>query len=234
MKIICEYCKNTIDTDKYSRCPNCMATFKDNKEFKERIASLKEKEKIEIERGQIQNEAAKKILAHTNNVFKSQKYIFSFIIIIFIISLIAGFFIFSRGFKQVKTTEKSIQLTEKSSTVGFDEYGETSKYRVKVDKATDLKKLYEVFTPSEGKKYKVFHLLLENKLNKTLYLGEKVNCIVDDIAQKEVYYFTKYPSLPSHVDKDLKVEGYVIFEVPKDAKKYDLKYGDYITIHIED
>ena len=75
---------------------------------------------------------------------------------------------------------------------------------------------------------------MENKLNKTLYLGEKVNCIVDDIAQKEVYYFTKYPSLPSHVDKDLKVEGYVIFEVPKDAKKYDLKYGDYITIHIED
>lgn len=234
MKIICEYCKNTIDTDKYSQCPNCMASYADNKEFKERIASLKEKEKIELERKQIQNETAKRLLNHTNTIFKSQKYIFIFIIIIFSISMITGILIFSKGFKPSKTSSNNIKITEQESRVNLDEFGETSKYRVKVDKTMDLKKLYDVFTPSEGKKYKVFHLLVENKLDKTLYLDEKINCIVDDIAQKETYYFTKYPSLPSYVDKDLKVEGYVIFEVPKDAKEYDLKYGDYITIHISE
>lgn len=240
MKIICEYCKNTIDTDKERKCPNCMASYADNKEFKERINALKEEERLELERKKIQNETAKRVLETTKNITSIQKYVI-LIPIIFFLLIFLGIIISTvknqREYRKIYTTKITTitpMVAEKKVTVALNEYAETSKYKVKVDKISNLDKLYGVLSPSEGKKFKVFHLIVENKAESTLILNDKINCIVDDFMQKETYYYSKYPALPYRIDALLKAEGYVIFEVPKNAKKYDIKYGNLVTIHIEE
>ena len=35
------------------------------------------------------------------------------------------------------------------------------------------------------------------------------------------------------IAEDLTVKGTATFIVPKDATSYDIRYGDYVTIHIE-
>ena len=247
MKIICEYCKNSIDTSKDNKCPNCLASYSDNKMFKEGLEELKKQKdqeyrarELDIEKQKIQNEQVKSILETTKKIFGFQKYII-FIPILFFLLIFFGiiFSIFNSHKDYPKrfttTTMPNITTTtEKKVAVGLNEFGETSKYKVKIDKTLNIDKIYGVISPSEGKKYKAFHLIVENKTESTLILNAKINCIVDDFVQKESNYHSKYPPLPFKIDSLLKAEGYVIFEVPINAKKYDIKYGDYITIHIDD
>lgn len=85
MKIICDYCKNTIDIDKDNKCPNCMASYADNKMFKERIEKLKEEKELELETRRIHNETAQRVLDATKNFKIHQKFAFIFILAVFII-----------------------------------------------------------------------------------------------------------------------------------------------------
>lgn len=233
MRIICEYCKNTIDTDKDSKCPNCNASYHDNKEFKERLKKLKEEKDIELETRKLQNETFKTVLGHTNRVFNSSKYIFIFVgIFIMAIMILIGSSVFKQTSKKVERLDNKPKEVEVE--VNFEQYAETSEYKVMVDKVVDVKKLYDVLSPSEGKEYKAFHFIVQNKTEKSLLLPFHINCIVDDFAQKQVYYLSKYPGLPSYIDKGLKGEGYALFEVPKETKKFDIRYGDYVTIHINE
>lgn len=234
MKIICEYCKNSIDTDKNDKCPNCNASYHNNKEFKDRIKELQKEKEIELETRRLQNETYKTVLGHTNRVFDASKFIIIGIVIFIMVPIIfIGAGALKRDVNKAKeltnTTTKEIKVE-----ANLGQYAETSEYKVMVDKVINIDKLYNTLTPSEGKEYKIFHIIVQNKLNKLLILPFHINCVVDDFAQKEVYYISKYPSLPSYVEKDLKVEGYALFEVPKGSKKFDIKYGDYVTIHIEE
>lgn len=62
-------------------------------------------------------------------------------------------------------------------------------------------------------------------------ITEDINCIVDGIAQKE-YVYGKF-DFPTQISSNLTVTGSATFMVPKAATKYDIKYGNYVTIHIE-
>ena len=83
----------------------------------------------------------------------------------------------------------------------------------------------------EGYELVKFHLIVEN-LTDTSIRSENVNCIVDGIAQTNDVY-SGYSDLPFHIDKDLAVKGTSTFFVPVNASSYDIRYGDYVTIHIE-
>ena len=41
-----------------------------------------------------------------------------------------------------------------------------------------------------------------------------------------------YSTLPFYIKTCLAVKGESTFEVPINATSYDIKYGDYVTIHI--
>ena len=62
--------------------------------------------------------------------------------------------------------------------------------------------------------------------------SEDVNCIVNGVAQNNDKY-AGHSDLPFFIASELAVKGTATFIVPIDATSYDIRYGDYVTIHIE-
>lgn len=219
MKFFCEYCGNRIDAEKDHKCPHCGASYKKNQTFK----------KLEEERKQQkqENEKYKKtIVKHVFGVFAFSK-VFAIIMFIVVIS------VFVIIFKNVKNNfdfkTGSFKTNIESVTANFNEFGKIDEYGVKVTK-------YEVVEDKfndleEGYEYVKFYLMVENTSNKQI-TKEDVNCIVDGVAQTNEFS-SGYSDLPMFIARDLTVTGTATFAVPKDATSYDIRYGDYITIHIE-
>ena len=114
-------------------------------------------------------------------------------------------------------------------TVGFDEFGSTDEYKVKVTKYEGAEDKFRKL--EEGYELIKFHLIVENISGKEL-TKEDVNCIVGGIAQNN-YLSSGYSDLPMFIQKDLAVKGTATFQIPIGTKSFDIKYGDYVTIHIE-
>ena len=239
-------CMYIMLLSKYSRIeigrPNKSSLF--NKQF------LKIEEERKREK-QINTEYKNKILNHTLKTFTFSKIIFIIPIIIFFISVIVAIIFIAKQFKSFdNVTENNVSVFEDITNiideeiknnikendnsfteviVGLDEFGQTEKYKVKITK-------YEVVPDKfnrleEGYEYVKFYLIVENLLNEEI-VKEDTYCIVDGISQTN-YMSSGYSDLPMFIAKGLTVKGEATFEVPINATSYDIKYGDYITIHIE-
>ena len=236
MKFFCEYCGNRIDAEKDNKCPNCGASYKKNKSF------IKKEEEIK-KQSELNKENKQKIFNHVLGALKFSKWFLLIPAVIFVVILIIIISTFGNFGKIIKSQIDNNKQTEikdnvqsifdskkeEDVVVDFDEYAQTSKYKVKVNK-------YEVVEDKFNRldddyEYVKFHLLVENLTDKEL-TKEDVNCIVDGIAQTNDFT-SGYSDLPMFISKGLTVKGTATFEVPKDATSYDIKYGDYITIHIE-
>ena len=243
MKFFCEYCGNRIDAEKDHKCPYCGASYKKNKSF----AKLEQERNKQTE---INNEYKQKIFNHVFSTMKFSKWFIFIPIIIFTLVFSIFFFNFININKRFNTksneikdevdslfdsvTDRFDKVLEKEQkpqkvTVNFNEFGETTDYRVKVEK-------YEVVEDTfnrldEGYEYVKFHLIVQNLTNSEL-IKENVNCIVDGIAQTNKLS-SGYSELPMFIASDLTVKGTATFIVSKEATSYDIRYGDYITIHID-
>ena len=242
MKFFCEYCGNRIDASKDTKCPNCGATYKKNKTF------IKLEEEMK-KQNDLNNENKQKLF---NHALKFSKLIIIIPVAIFLI-LIITFIILSTSIMKKSNDDVdkfqsnaesmidsifnsdliqdqiSDNKKEKEVTVTLGEYGSTSKYKAKV---TEYKVIEDKFNRlQEGYEYVEFNLQVENISEKKLN-REDVNCIVDGVAQTNKMS-SGYSELPFFIQKGLTVKGTATFEVPKNATSYDIKYGDYITIHIE-
>ena len=233
MKFFCEYCGCRIDPEKDIKCPNCGASYKKNATF------LKNEEEIKK-----QKENALKTFEQTRKTIKTNSKVFSIIFIsifaivfLTIIGSMVGFFVLGKKASktipgiiesQLGNDEKAVKEQEKV-TVGINEYGKTKDYQVKV---TGYEKLEDIFKElSSDYEYVTFHLTVENLKNSSIS-SQNVNCIVDGVAQTN-YYYSGYSTLPFTINTELTVTGDATFKVPADAKSYDIRYGDYVTIHIE-
>ena len=114
-------------------------------------------------------------------------------------------------------------------TVGLNEYGKTYKYQAKVTGYEKASYWYK--EPKEGFEFVTFNLEVENLTDEQL-VHEDVNCLVDGVAQTNTFT-SGYSTIPFFIDSGLTVTGESTFEVPKSATSYDIKYGNYITVHIE-
>lgn len=241
MKISCEYCGSQIDITKSNVCPNCGASYANNISYKNiKEHEMKEKE-LDLEGKRIAHENAKGVTKILNSF--SKVFIASFFIpiIIIIIVFVVGVFIVTKGQRVVNSSSNKVIDTiinsnidsadvEKAVTVSLNEFAETSNYKVKVDS-------YEViedypFKPTEGYQVVTFHFIVENVSGVRYNLYDSINCVVDGIAQSSKHDFDR-DSLPYFIEKDLTVHGYKAFEVPINALSYDIKFGNYVTIHIE-
>lgn len=237
MKFFCEYCGCRIDAEKDTKCPNCGASYKKNKKF---IELEEERKKAK----QKTSEYANAIMDNTMSAMKFSKVIFIIPIIIFIIVFITMITHFvgvakrnnqnsnnnnNTTIKDNTNTSTNTEEKDKPVTVGMNEYGSTKTYRVKVTN-------YEVVTywykeAKEGYEYVKFELMLENLTDSRLTRAN-TNCIVDGVAMTNEMS-SGYSSIPLLIDSSLTVTGEATFEVPKNATGYDIRYGDYVTIHIE-
>ena len=231
MKFFCEYCGNRIDANVDDKCPGCGASYKKNKTFIEL-----EKEKKEEKR--LFKEYSHRIFNNSLNAMKFSRWFLLIPIIVFIIIIIIAISVTSNSFKEenrLNNVEEFFdnldnnQDTQQDIVVKLDEFAETKDYKVKVTKYEVEKDIFNSL--EDGYEYVKFYLLVENLTNDRL-TKEDVNCIVDGIAQTNEFS-SEYSDLPMFINKGLTVKGTATFEVPKDATSYDIKYGDYVTIHIE-
>ena len=233
MKFFCEYCGNRIDANIDRKCPNCGASYKKNKKFLELEAERKKQ-------ADLTNEYAHKILGHVTGTMKFSKIFIIIPVIAFVMIFITILVFFNTGNKMIDNfvddankvdinlNEEIKKEEEKEVTVNFGEYGSTSKYRVKVVNYEVIEDKYNRL--DEGYEYVEFDLVVEN-LTDHVIDKEDVNCIVEGIAQKN-YLSSGYSDLPFDISKKLAVTGTAKFIVPKNATSYDIRYGDYVTIHI--
>ncbi len=234
MKFFCEYCGNRIDANVDRKCPNCGASYRKNKKFIE----LEAERKKQIELGR---EYTQKVFGHVTGVMKFSKVFFIIPIIVFVgifVTIISFAIRTTENFESKDKVEFNIleELKnnletdeEKEVTVNFGEYGETLEYRVKV---TNYKTVEDPFNLlEEGYEYVQFDLVVENLTDYKIY-SEDVYCIVDGVSQKNSFT-SGYSDLPFDISKKLAVTGSSKFIVSKSAKSYDIRYGDYVTIHIE-
>ena len=239
MKFFCEYCGNRIDAEVDRKCPNCGASYKKNQSF----IRLQEERKQQQE---VNTEFKNEVMNHTLGVMKVSKFIFIIPVIVFLIIFSIVIFSFININKSFKNDSDNIQdgvesvidsITDqvnnktesKKITVGLNEYGEVKDYKFTV-------RYYEVVEDrfrkaGEGYELVKFHLMLGNLSDDELR-REDVYCIVDEVSQ-ENEITSGYSDLPMFIATDLTVKGTATFIVPKDATSYDIRYGDYITVHIE-
>ena len=244
MKFFCEYCGNRIDATKDNKCPNCGASYKKNKSF----LKLEEEKKKQLETNQ---ENAQKIFDHVFSVFKFSRWFMLIPVVIFIVVFIAIISTFGRVRNSADTQTNNnkndqTQIKEEVDNffeeiinqqnkepekvvVNFDEFAETEEYKVKVNKYEVIEDTFK--KAEEGYELVKFYLLVENLTGKEIDT-EDVNCVVDGIAQNN-YYYSGHSDLPFDVKSGLTVKGTSTFIVPKDAKTYEIKYGDYVTIKIQ-
>ena len=235
MRFFCEYCGNRIDAEKDHKCPHCGASYKGNKKFK----------KIEEEmynQKQIDNENKQRVLKHVLGIFTFSKF-FAFIPIIMFLAIFGVIItiitndVFKIDLENKKETDFNIEeifdsndKTESEKiTVNFNEFAETKKYKVKVEKYEVVEDIFH--KADSGYQLVKFHLIVENITNSEIR-KEDVNCIVDGVAQTNDFT-SGYSDLPMFISRELAVKGTATFIVPINTTSYDIRYGDYVTIHIE-
>ena len=107
--ITCDHCGTAIDVEKSKRCPNCGASYANNKDYKEyknhnsksKEYDLRERE-ANIKQKEIENDMLEKQSNVSNNAFKLAKIIIIAIciifVIIFIMHIVFSFNIFKKLF----------------------------------------------------------------------------------------------------------------------------------------
>ena len=241
MKFFCEYCGNRIDAEIDRKCPNCGASYKKNKNF---IKIQEEKNK----QHEINTEFKNNIMNHAVGIMKISKIMSIMPIIIFLVVISIIVFGFINTHKSMNDDSNKIEndienifesvneelndnseKNEEKITVKFNEYGETKKYKFKVINYETVEDKFR--KAGEGYELIKFYFMLSNLSGKKL-TKEDVYCIVDGVSQTNDIT-SGYSDLPMFIAKDLTVTGTATFVVPKNAVNYDIRYGDYITVHIE-
>ena len=234
MKFFCEYCGCRIDAEKDTKCPNCGASYKKNETF----IRLEKEKKERLDRI---NEFGDKVFEQTTHSAKVFRVIFPIVFVTIFLGIIITFISIAianrddfSDFTTDFNTDNDVNEIEPVIVNGLDTYGEynqssTLRYRAKVTG-------YEVindksYKPQEGYEYVKFQLVVENLSTNSIRRPD-VNCIVDGIAQTN-YYSSGHSTIPFSIEEGLTVKGEAIFEVPKDATSYDIRFDSKVTIHIE-
>ena len=222
MKFFCEYCGNRIDAEKDEKCPHCLASYRQNKSFKK----LQEQNNKETE---INNENKQKLIKHVFCIFSFSKFLFIIPIIVFLIIISIFLTVFVKFGNNFDLKSGTFDNNVENIEANFNEFAKIEEYGFKVTRYEIVENIFD--QPEEGYEYVKFYFTVENLSNKEL-TKEDVYCIVDGISQTNDFT-SGYSDLPMFIAKDLIVTGTSTFIVPKDAVGYDIRYGDYITIHIE-
>lgn len=247
MKIICEYCGTQFDTQGVKVCPNCGASFANNRVLETKILHENkktqlelEKKAVELEQCKIENARKRSMLQQEQQSARAAKVLkigcvipVICVALIFIIGVIVSIFSTMTGGdtpSEYHSTEVITEVIEIPVSVGLNEVAETSKYTIVCDKFEVIEK--KGFTPAKEYQYMSFHLVVQNKSEDKINTEKLIDCLADG-TMCEVRWDSDRKRLPKYLNKGIKADGSVCFEVPIDTKSFDIKYGDYVTIHIE-
>ena len=238
MKVICEYCKNTFDSEKNNQCPTCGADISNNEMIKENI-------KIENERDRIVLEQQKTDAIRNKEILESQRRGTQFVRILkigclipFILMIILIVISISMAIKEIVTlgqddtenidTENKIQ--EVMTQGNLNEPVSTSTYSVTCNGYEEFEKYSK---PTNGYKYMRFHFTIENISDETIYSDEALMLLVNGVQCERARFSDVKKLKEAYIIPGAKIDGYIGFEVPENASNVEIKYGEYITIYVD-
>ena len=131
----------------------------------------------------------------------------------------------------IPDTDIEIPKIWSAVTAELGEFAETPDYAVKCDSIEKIK-VYP-YNPSQGYMFVTFHIVVKNTGKEKYSPTEDIMCLVDGVMC-EYQYDNNHKRLASTpIPPDIMAEGYKCFEVPVDAEYFDIKYGEYVTLHIK-
>ena len=216
MKITCENCGTGIDIEKDKRCPNCGASYSNNKEYKELKATkqkhtdydFRERE-ADIRTKELGNQMIEKTL-ETQKKFRFVPIIAMLIVIAIIAFTIYNIYDFN---KTSKTEEYTIQFNETAETTDFD---------IKCDEVTKyvLNTLEEKTKPDDIDYYN-FHIVFNNKSDRWASLNKITLTYTDDKGNENISANNHMQNteemkngLPFFATNKVAYSGNVTFEIP--------------------
>ena len=243
IELECDYCRVPI-TEKDHRCPNCGADCTDKiKKYKKQQEQVQEEElkKKEEYTKELVNDMVMPISNRIPIIFGTAVFIMIFIFGIFSHNII------NHGFSNGNSSKgKNINY---HSSVGYNEWGESADCNVQLDSYEYYSyvsdRFPEDYNTPEGYQKIAFHFQYENKRDRDeLLTGFSVRLKADgyqvDMANLKVGSFErveegkeKYTSiLNTYAGPSEKIQGYVGYVVPKDAKKLVFTF-DGVTITMD-
>ena len=229
MKFHCEYCKELIDSEKDKKCPNCGASYKNNKEY-QKLLEERQQQKKEFD--------------------KYQKRVQKLGIIPIIISLvfiigIAMLIVFNdvipnqknrNDFDDLKNeveehinsfeNEEEEEEIKEAEPIYINQEKSSADYKVKVEK-------YRLLEQKDDKEYDKLEVtvIVEKISDKFSAWGETIYCLVDNVSQNRDSFNS---DISTHIsDKGIPLSKKMTYYVPKNLKSFDIKYGSILSFHIE-
>jgi len=199
-----------------------------------------EQEKIELEKKKIQLEQEKIENIRRQETLESMRKGTEFVRIlkigclipfILVIILLAVSIIIAIKDQVVTNDNNDKNIVQEVAVEGnFNEPVSTSTFSVTCDGYEEFERYSE---PTNGYKYVRFHFTVENISDKELYDEEKIRALVNGVQCERASFSDKKQLPEAYIIPGGKIDGYIGFEIPENAKKIDIKYGDYITIHVD-
>lgn len=249
MEIFCDYCGSRFETEGCDCCPSCGAPFSQDSEMKNAAAQerklhelrMKEQE-LRLMEAELNSVSEKRRKSKKNPVMTVTFVVFFITFFIITFSVIGGIRsninVNISGIKDASSSIKEripkVTFTEEADvpvTVSFNETAETVHYSVICDSFEKIDRY--PFTPDDGYMYVTFHFRIKNTGIGKLNPPSSFYCSVNgEICSKTWDSERREPpmgTLPAGVS----TSGNICFEVPVDAESFDIRYGDYVTIHID-
>lgn len=140
---------------------------------------------------------------------------------------------YSMSMPSISIPDTDIEIPEMWSnvTAEFDEFAETPIYSVKCDSIEKIR-VYP-YDPSQGYMFVTFHILIKNTGEEKYSPTEDIMCLVDGVMCEYQYDNNHKRLANTPIPSGVMAEGYKCFEVPVGAEYFDIKYGEYVTLHIK-
>ena len=237
MKIFCDYCGCNFDTNENDFCPSCGAPYSNDKEItlakeqQSKLAQLKIKEKeLELKKSE-----------RTRSGSRITALIISMLVVVAVAAVSATGKSSGIDTKKVKEAASTVKskipvVTQKEETdvpvtVGFNETAQTVKYSVICDNYETIDRY--PFTPNDGYMYVSFHFIIKNTSIGKLNPPSGFYCPVNENKRSKIWDNERKEPPMGTLPAGVSTTGNICFEVPVDAEYFDISYGDYVTIHIE-
>ncbi len=251
MKIFCEYCGAQFESEVANFCPACGAAFSDNDQIEHKLQHQKQLDRLEIEEQemdlrerQAQIDTIHRRNRSANSAEKMSRGCLGAFIACGVIIVLTGVGLAVLQVFSEMETEREERKTDTAAiaeaqpeevdvpvSAGFNEYAQTVNYSVICD-SIEIVDRYP-FEPTEGYEYVSFHLLVKNTSTEEIETTNDIICLADGIITTYTWHTDRKEMPEIALPVGVSAEGYICFEVPVDAEQFELRYGDYVTIYIE-
>ena len=245
-----------FDSASNKACPHCGASFEGNdtieaaQERQQKLDDLEmRQQQMELEERQSQIEYSRKQRQQVQRSQKRVKYgciipVFIFIAIGFIFTIGSVVFTFlNRPSEDVFYDDTDIiadfpeedESEPLTTEVDFNVVAEMGDYTIVCDEIIETDR--GGFKPAKGYMYVAFHFVMKNTSEESLSPFSTLICAVDGVVCEEKFLFDEKKFDPDDIPAGLSADGYICFEVPEDAERFELRHessdGSSVTFYID-